>query len=139
MGREEVVILTHRLWQQRFAGDAAIVGRQVRIDQKPYAVVGVLGPGPADENMNRLWLPLAFTTQQLEHRNWRWWLVMGRLKPGVTLEQANAEMATVTGALATAYPASNSGWTASVQPFRNNFVSNDTKTALWLLQKLHSP
>jgi putative ABC transport system permease protein len=133
VGREEVVILTHRLWQQRFAGDAAIVGRPVRIDQRPYTVVGVLGPGPADENMNRLWLPLAFTTQQLEHRDWRWWLVMGRLKPGVTLEQANAEMATVTAALAAAYPASNAGWTASVQPFRNNFVSNDTKTALWLL------
>jgi putative ABC transport system permease protein len=133
VGREEVVILTHRLWQQRFAGDAAIVGRPVRIDQRPYTVVGVLGPGPADENMNRLWLPLAFTTQQLAHRDWRFWLVMGRLKPGVTLEQANAEMATVTAALAAAYPASNAGWTASVEPFRNNFVSNDTKTALWLL------
>ena len=82
VGREEVVILTHRLWQQRFAGDAAIVGRPVRIDPRPYTVVGVLGPGPADEDMNRLWLPLAFTTQQLAHRDWRWWLVMGRLKPG---------------------------------------------------------
>ena len=131
-GKDHVVVLTHKLWQQRFGGDPAIVGRQVRIDQMPHTVVGVLGAGPADENQSRLWLPLAFTPEQL-NRHARWLLVMGRLKPGVTLEQANADMAGVTRSLAAAYPASNAGWTARVEPFRNNFVSNDTKTALWLL------
>jgi len=92
-----------------------------------------LGAGPADENMNRLWVPLAFSTEQLEHRDWRWMLVLGRLKAGVTLAQANADMAVVTQRLAASYPSSNSGWTASVEPFRNNFVSAETKTALWLL------
>jgi putative ABC transport system permease protein len=132
VGRDQVVILSHRLWQERFGADPAIIGRAVRIDTRPYTVVGVLGPGPADENMCRLWLPFAFTPERLE-REERWMLVMGRLKPGVTLEQANAEMATVTRNLAATYPASNTGWTASVEPFRNNFVSDETKAALWLL------
>ena len=132
-GEDHVVVLTHRLWQRRFAEDPGIVGRQIRIDQEPYTVVGVLGAGPADENMVRLWLPLAFTPEILERRTQRGMLVMGRLKPGITLEQANAEMTAVTRSLATTYPESNEGWTASVEPFRNNFVRDETKTALWLL------
>jgi putative ABC transport system permease protein len=132
-GQDQVVVLTHRLWRQRFAGDPRIVGRQIRIDQKPYTVVGVLGAGPADENMVRLWLPLAFTPEMLERRTQRSMLVMGRLKPGVAVEQANAEMTAVMRTLAATYPESNAGWTASVEPFRNNFVRDETKTALWLL------
>jgi len=132
-GGDRKAILSHRLWQQRFAGDPGIVGRQLRINQKPYTVVGVLGAGPADENMIRLWLPLAFTLEQRDRRTERWMLVMGRLKPGVTLKQANADMAAVTRTLAATYPESNAGWTASVEPFRNNFVRDDTKTSLWLL------
>jgi putative ABC transport system permease protein len=133
VGEDQVVVLTHRLWQQRFAGDAGIVGRQIRIDQKPYTVVGVLGAGPADENMVRLWLPLAFTPEMLERRTQRGMLVMGRLKQGITLGQANTEMTAVTRTLAATYPESNKGWTASVEPFRNNFVRDETKTSLWLL------
>jgi len=130
-GRDHAVVLTHRLWQQRFGGDPAIVGKAIRIDQEPYTVVGVLGKGPADENMNRLWLPQALDAEQ--NRSWRWMLVMGRLKPGVTLDQANQEMAVVAQGLAEAYPATNAKWTISVEPFRNNFVTSETKTALWLL------
>jgi len=130
-GRDHAVVLTHRLWQQRFGGDPAIVGKSIRIDQEPYTVVGVLGKGPADENMNRLWLPQALDAQQ--NRSWRWMLVMGRLKPGVTIEQANQEMAVVAQSLAEQYPATNAKWTISVEPFRNNFVTSETKTALWLL------
>lgn len=132
VGKDQVVILTHRLWQERFGGDPEIIGRQIRIDAKPHTVVGVLGAGPADHNQNRVWLPLAFTPDQLNH-DVHWLLVMGRLRPGVTLEQANANIAAVAQNLARAYPASNSGWSATVEPFRNNFVSDNTKRALWLL------
>jgi putative ABC transport system permease protein len=131
-GRDQVAILSHRLWQERFGGDTGIIGRQVRIDTRPHTVVGVLAAGPADHNMCRLWLPFAFTAEQLRRDN-RWLHVMGRLKTGVTLQRANADMAGVTRGLAATYPATNAGWMASVEPFRNNFVSDDTKTALWLL------
>jgi putative ABC transport system permease protein len=129
-GRDQVAILSHRLWRERFGGDPAIVGGSIRIDTKPYTVVGVLAPGPADQNMNRLWLPFAPDVQE---RGYRWLLVLGRLKEGVTVAQANADMAGVTGRLAAIHPATNAGWTASVEPFRNNFVTDDTKRGLWLL------
>ena len=58
---------------------------------------------------------------------------MGRLKPGISLEQANANMAVVTKQIAEVYPQSNKGWTASVEPLKNNFLSRDTIAALWML------
>jgi putative ABC transport system permease protein len=132
VGRNQVVILTHQLWQERFAGDPAIVGRQIRVDAKPYTVVGVLAAGQADRMQSRIYLPLAFAPDQINH-DFHWLLVMGRLKPGISIAQANAEMEAVTRKMAEAYPASNKGWSASVEPLKNNFLSQETKTALWLL------
>jgi putative ABC transport system permease protein len=131
-GKDKVVILSHRLWQERFGADPKIIGRLIRIDGTPHTVVGVLSPGPSDENQNRLWVPLAFTPEQLK-RDERWLLVMAVLKPGVTIEQANANMAAVAERLARTYPATNAGSGVSVEPLRNNFVDENTKTALWLL------
>lgn len=131
-GKDQVVILTHRLWQERFGGDPKIIGRQLRIDGTPHTVVGVLRAGPPDDNQNRLWVPLAFTPEQLK-RDEHWLLVMAVLKPDVTIEQANANMAGIAERLAGMYPATNTGWGISVEPLRNNFVSDETKTALWLL------
>lgn len=133
VGRDRVVILTHRLWQERFGGDPDIIGRQIRIDDEPHTVVGVLGAGPADLNQAQIRLPLAFTPEQRMNHGERWLTVMGRLKPGVTIEQANQNLAAITHRLAAASPASNTGWSASVEPFRNNFLSDDTKRGLWLL------
>jgi putative ABC transport system permease protein len=131
-GRDQVVIITHRMWQERFGADPGLIGRAVRIDGRPHVVVGVLGPGPADENQAQVWRPYAFTAERLDRRR-RGMLVMGRLKPDVTLAQASAEMTTVAGGLAATYPESNAGWTATVEPFRNNFVRRETLSALWLL------
>ncbi len=132
VGKDQAVILTYSLWQERFSGDATIVGKTIRIDGKPYTVVGILGKGPGDRQQNRMWLPLAFTKEQLNH-DFHWLLVMGRLKPGVTIAQANSNMASVTRALAQEFPVSNTGWGASVEEFRNNFLSDNTKNALWLM------
>ena len=131
-GRNKVVVLTHKFWMDRFAGDRGIIGRPIRIDGSPHTVVGILAPGPADRLQNKLYLPLAFAPEQVNH-DFHWLLVMGRLKPGVTLAQANADMKNVTARIAKAFPASNTGWSASVEPLKNNFLSDNTKTALWLL------
>jgi putative ABC transport system permease protein len=132
VGKDQVVILTHRLWQQRFGGDRAVVGREIRIDGKPYTVVGIMAPGLADRGRAGLSLPLAFAPDQINH-DFHWLLVMGRLKPGISLAQANADMATVTGGIAQAHPASNQGWGASVELLQNNFLSRDTVAGLWML------
>jgi putative ABC transport system permease protein len=132
VGRDQVVILSHRLWRERFGAAPDIIGRPIRIDRRPYTVVGVLRPGPPDHNQTQLWVPLAVNAEQLEQDSHSL-LVVGRLKSGVTLEQANANMAAISRGLAKAYPAASAGWSASIEPFRNNFLSNDTKRGLWLL------
>lgn len=131
VGRDRVVILTYRVWQDRLGGDPAIVGRQIRLDDELYTVVGVLGEGPADHQQNKLWLPLAFTPEQLESDRHSL-NVMGRLRPGVTIQQANANLAAVAAAVEQR-PARQGTWSTSVEPFRNNFVRRSTKQGLWLL------
>jgi putative ABC transport system permease protein len=132
VGRDRVVILTYRVWRDRFNGDPAIVGRQIRLDDEPHTVVGVLGEGPADHQQSKLWLPLAFTPEQLTSDS-RSLSVMGRLRRGVTVQRANANMAALGVAAERREPRTDDTWKTSVEPFRNNFVRSSTKQGLWLL------
>ncbi len=131
-GRDQVVILSHNLWQERFGGDPNVLGQAIRIDGKSFTVVGVLGKAPCDHLPWRLWIPRAFSPDQI-NREFRNVLVMGRLKRGVSLDQANADMKHVTDNLAREFPTSNTGWGASVEPLRNNFLNANTKTTLWMM------
>jgi putative ABC transport system permease protein len=131
-GRDRVLILANRLWRERFNADPDIVGKQVRINGEPSTVVGVLAAGPGDRLENVAWVPLAFTPEQLNH-DFHWILVMGRLKPDVTLQQANDNMVAVANRLAELHPASNKGWSASVELLQNNFLDGEFITGLWLL------
>ena len=132
-GADQVVILRYRLWEERFRSDRNIVGTQIRVDGTPRTVVGVLAPMFSEyREPASIAVPLAFTPEQINH-DYHWLLVMGRLKPDVTLAQANANMAVVTKQLAAAYPKTNTGWTATVEPLQHNFLPRETRTALWLL------
>jgi putative ABC transport system permease protein len=131
-GKDRVTILSHRFWRERFGSDANILGREVRIDGQPHTIVGVLAPGLADRGDGRLSVPLAFNPDQLNH-DFHWLLVMGRLKANVSMEQANSDMDVVTKQLAEAFPKSNTGWSAVVEPLQNNFLSRETIRGLWLL------
>src|SRR5690348_12015424 len=102
------------------------------MDGEPYAVVCVLAAGMADRFESHLMIPLAFTPDQLTHDR-HWLLVMGRMKPGLMLQQANADMDVITHRLAEMYPASNKGWSASVESLHHDFTSRDTVKGLWLL------
>ena len=130
-GRNHVVILMHRLWQRRFGGKRDIIGQQIRIGGEPYTVVGVLPPGQQDRMPNQIWAPLTFKPDQVNH-DFHWLLVMGRMKSGITVKQAQADMDSVTRHIAEAYPA-NKGWSSSVEPLRNDFVPKETLTGLWLM------
>ena len=102
IGKDLEVILTYRLWQNRFGGDRNIVGQQIRLNAQQYTVVGVLAPGATDRVQSELYIPLAFKPEQLNHE-FHWLLVMARLKPGVTIAQANADMDSVTKHIAAVY------------------------------------
>ncbi|HTW62859.1 MAG TPA: ABC transporter permease [Terracidiphilus sp.] len=130
-GKDHVAILMNKLWK-RLGSDPNIVGKQIMLDQKPYTVVGVLAPGQADRLEQDLIVPLAFTPDQKNH-DFHWLLVMGRLKDGVTLKQAQADMDAVTAHIAQANPRSNKGWGARVDPLQNDFLGDNVKLTLWLL------
>src|SRR6267378_7828330 len=132
VGKDHVLIMTNRLWRERFGSDAHIIGQQLRLNGEPYTVVGVLAAGMPDRFESHLFGPLAFKPEQINH-DFHWLLVMGRLKPGVSLAQANANMDQVTAHMAELNPRSNKGWTASVEPLQNNFLSKETIAGLWLL------
>ena len=131
-GRDRVVILTYRLWQERFGGDRGILGRSVRLDGEPHTVVGVLGEGPADHQQSKIWTPLAFTEAQLESP-WFRLHVMARLKDDTTIAAANGGMRALSAAIERERPVPRDGWSVSVEPFRNNFVRDSTKRGIWLL------
>jgi putative ABC transport system permease protein len=131
-GKEHVVILTNRLWRERFGSDEAILGRKVRLNAETYVVVGVLAAGMPDRYEAQLFVPMALRPDQITHER-HWMTVMGRLKPGVTLQQANADMNNVARRVAETYPVSNKGWGVKVEPLKNDFTSRDTIKDLWLL------
>jgi putative ABC transport system permease protein len=132
VGKDHVAILTYRLWMDRFEGDPKILGRTVQMNGEPYTIVGINSPGVSDRGRDKLSVPLAFKAEQINH-DFHWLLVMGRLKPGVTIAQANANMDAVTKHIAEVYPKSNKGWGASVELLKNDFLDRDVIRALWLL------
>jgi putative ABC transport system permease protein len=131
IGKEHEVILLNKLWK-RLGSDPNIVGKTIQLDGTAYTVVGVLGPGQPDRLDNWLIVPLAFKPEQLNH-DFHWLLAMGRLKPGVTIKQAQANMDTVTANIAQANPKSNKGWGAIVEPLHNDFLPKERIQTLWIL------
>jgi putative ABC transport system permease protein len=130
-GKDHVAILMNKLWR-RLGADPNIIGKQIMLDQKPYTVVGVLAPGQADRLEQDLVVPLVFSPEQKNH-DFHWLLVMGRLKDGVTIKQAQADMNAVCAHIAQANPRSDTGWGASVEPLQNDFLGDNVKLTLWLL------
>jgi putative ABC transport system permease protein len=130
-GKDHALILTYKLWN-RLGANRGVLGQPMRIDGEPYTVVGVLSPGVGDRFTFELAAPLAFRPEQINH-DYHWLLTMGRLKNGVTLQQAQADMDAVTSHIAAAYPVSNKGWGASVEPLKNDFLPRDRIRNLWLL------
>jgi putative ABC transport system permease protein len=130
-GRDHVVILTHKLWAH-LGSDPKIIGQPMRINGEPYTVVGVLSPGLDDRAQSQLAVPLVFKPEQVNH-DFHWLLSIARLKPDVTVQQAQADMDAVATHIAQANPKSNKGWGVFVEPLKNDFLPSERKQTLWLL------
>lgn len=85
-----VVVLTYDLWRRRFAGDEHIIGKTISLDKEPYTVIGVTGKGFNSEPETQLWIPFQFDLNSTDQ--FHSFTVAGRLKPGMTLDQANAQL-----------------------------------------------
>jgi len=135
-GNNLVVILSQGLWQRRFSSDPQIIGQKLMLNGNSYEVVGVLprgfkNPQPDEARPPELWLPLALNPAQAGRRN-DFLRVVARLKPEVRIDQARAEMATITDGLAQQYPPTNFGWGVTIVPLHERIVGN-LRPALWTL------
>jgi predicted permease len=132
-GSEQVVILSHRLWRDRFAGDARIVGTPIRMSGTVYTVVGVM---PADFDLTAdseaLWVPAAFTPERLAEHDDHYLTVYGLLAPGISRDQAQSQLAKIARDLATELPLTNSQSGVRVQSFVD-IVVGDYRPRLYIL------
>jgi len=109
-GKEQEIILGHALWEQRYASDPNILGKNVKVDGKSFAVVGVMAKGFDYPMPAEAWLPLYFDTKERLRRDNRWLWVLGRLAPGVSFAESAAEMQGIARRQAQVYPDTDKGF-----------------------------
>lgn len=132
-GKDRVVVLTHRAWESRFGSDRTIVGRALILDGKPYTVAGVLSEsGPFDKGYQDLWMPLAFGAKD-QTRGYRWLKTWARLKPGVTLDRAGAQMNSLAARIQQDHPESNKGWGVTLVRLMDDIASQTLRRSLLIL------
>ena len=131
-GRSHVVVLSYRLWQDHFGGNPGIVGHDINLEGQPYLVAGVMPSNFQFPDFAKMWTPMAWTDQERAVRGEHHSIVIARLKPGVDLNRAQAEMNTISDRLQQQYPEDDKGWGAVVVPMQQDLVS-DVRPALLVL------
>ena len=139
-GHDSVVLLSDGLWQRAFAGDPTVVGRTIQVNSQPMTVVGVLPKGFAYPGFSQIemWQPLAFAPSALtpDNRGNHGFEVVARLKPGVTLAQARAELAGVAKTIIEQnknYPYAKFDYTLLANPLLDEVVGDEMRGSLWIL------
>jgi predicted permease len=121
------VVISERLWRSHFGGDPAIVGRIVRFDGEPHTVIGIVPARFQILFSSDLWV--VFKPERTpEQRQMHYLQVIGRLRPGVTIEHARADMAGIAHGIARVSPDTNKGWGVTVEPLRQALVGGDLRT-----------
>src|SRR5258706_602486 len=134
-GHNRVALLSHGLWQRRFGGDSSALGKSLTVDGNSYTIVGI---APADfrllDTPSELWMPYTLDNKEenSNQRGFRTLSVIAHLKPGVSLEQAQSDIASVAARIEQQFPDSNVGWSAKVVPMRDQLLG-DIRSTLWTL------
>ncbi len=139
-GAPPVIVLGYGLWQRRFGGDKTIIGREIKLSARSVTVIGVMPPGfkfPVQAEKMDFFDPFTAVTARasaasLESRDSRFNTIVASLKPGVTLQQAQAEIDTIARRLAEQYPATNTGWRARLISLHED-VTGDVRPAFFVL------
>ena len=134
VGKNHVVVLSHGFWQRVFGGARDVVGRPIQLNGEPYQVVGVAPPGFGLASKVDAWTPMAFKPDETANdaRGGHYINVVGRLKPGVSVTQAKAELDVIATQLAKQYPDSNKGWGIFMMPVQD-YTVRDVKPVLYTL------
>jgi len=132
-GSDQVTVLSHAFWQKRFGGDTDIVGKTITLDSKSYQILGVMPAGVSFPQSAELWIPMSFDGDpDMKVRKAHFLRPIGRVKPGVTLTQAQADTDMIAGRLEQQFPESNTGWNLRLLSLREQLVGG-TRTMLFVL------
>ena len=132
-GQDQVTVLSYALWQRRFAGDPSIVNKTIVLNGKACEVIGVMGEGVTLPQAADLWVPMNFDgDMDMKIRKAHFLRPIGRLKPGVSLEQAQADTDLTASHLEKQFPDSNTGWNLRLIPLREQLVGSSRTTVLVL-------
>ena len=132
-GRDQVVVLSDRLWKRRFGGDLAILGQQIRINELQHTVIGIMPPSfDFTSESEELWVPIAFTPERRANWDEKPLDIVGRLRDGATTEQATQAVKNVAVRIRQIAPAENSALDFRVAPYMETFVG-DYRTRLFVL------
>jgi predicted permease len=130
---ERVIVISHGLWQRRLGGDAKPIGQTLTLNGKPYTIVGVMPPRFYFPSRDvEIWFPMAMETDEASGRGDHYLRVVARLKPGTSIEQAQAEMDTIAARQEEQYPQTNEGLGVSLVSLHESFVGS-TRPALLIL------
>ena len=133
-GAAHVAVLSHGLWKRRFGADPGLVGREIMMNGEKRIVIGVMPPGFSYPSRDtEIWTPIALTPEQLGDRGSHYLHVVARLRPAVTLAEANAELQVLCNRLARAYPDTNAGISRFYAEPLHDTYTRDARTALLVL------
>jgi putative ABC transport system permease protein len=132
-GADPVVVISEGLWRRRFGSDPQVIGRVLNLNHKPYTIAGV-SPASLTAIVGdlQLWVPMAFDEKEAALHGSHYLRSLGRLQPGVTLQEAAADLERVSLQLETAFPDSNRGWRVLITP-THEFLVRNVRTALIVL------
>ncbi|HEX5474755.1 MAG TPA: ABC transporter permease [Vicinamibacterales bacterium] len=132
-GKTDVVVLAYGLWQERFGGDRAVLGRRIALDGVSKEIIGVMPAGFSYPDDRSAWLPIAYDHNFVSAQRSAWYLdVVARLKPGITERQAAAEVETIGRNLARAYPDDDGEIGMTTMPLREALVGDIRRAVLVL-------
>lgn len=130
---EHEVVLSYRFWLKHYGADPQVAGRTINLDGDPYTIVGVMGAAMTKPGFAEMWVPQVLTPAEAAVRGEHHFLVVAKLKPGVTVQEAQAEMNTISERLAQAYPEDDKGWGAVLNPMREETVGEIRQALLMML------
>ena len=131
-GQDRVIVISHGLWQRRFGGGPDAVGKTVTLNGQPHEIIGVMPPALRVPSRADVWKPLAPNDQTRQARTAFWLPVMGRLKPGIAIEQAQTEMHGVSGRIEQAFPETK-GFGVYIVPLHRQIVGDIERSLLILM------
>ncbi len=131
-GNDRVAVLSYAFWNSRYAGDPGAIGRNIQLAAKQYTIIGVMPPEFRFPTQAQIWIPLQMDAKGLGIRGNHWCNAVGRMKPGVSVKTAEADLKVIAARLEKQYPDSNDKVGATAQSLRDSLVGN-SRSSLWLM------